>query len=94
MDLRERIHNLLRLMGFPDAEVTVENEHHKISIIVDDELVRANIATILPAAEHLINLMAHRDNHPTHVVDVSYYRRERERLIVELAKAAEESGDY
>jgi len=35
-----------------------------------------------------VNLMVHRENLPAHVVDINYYRRERERLIVELAKAA------
>ncbi len=87
-ELREKIQNLLALMGFPEAEVTVEDEHRKVSVMVDDELIRANVATILPAIEHLVGLFAHRENLPAHVLDINYYRRERERLIVELAKAA------
>ena len=75
-------------MGFGGAEVKLEDEHHKVVVMVDDELIRANVATILPAIEHLVNLMAHREGLPAHVVDINYYRRERERLIVELAKAA------
>ncbi len=88
MELREKIQNLLKLMGFSGAEITVEDEHHKVLAIIDDELIRANIATVLPAVEHLVNLMVHREGLPTYVVDINYYRRERERLIVELAKAA------
>jgi predicted RNA-binding protein Jag len=88
MELREKIQNLFGLMGFPGAEITVEDEHHRVSAIIDDELIRANIASVLPAVEHLVNLMIHREDLPTHVVDINYYRRERERLIVELAKAA------
>ncbi len=88
MELKEKIQKLIELMGFGGAEVKIEDEHHKALVIVDDELIRANVATILPALEHLVNLMAHRDNLPAYVVDVNYYRRERERLIVELAKAA------
>jgi len=75
-------------MGFPEAEITIQDEHHKVLAIVDDELIRSNVATVLPAIEHLVNLMVHRDNLPAYVLDLNYYRRERERLIVELAKAA------
>ncbi len=75
-------------MGFPSAEVSIENEHHKVTIMADDEVIRSNLAAILPAVEHLVNLMAHHEDLPAHVVDINYYRRERERLIVELAKAA------
>jgi spoIIIJ-associated protein len=88
MELREKIQNLFKLMGFPGVEIAIEDEHHKISAVIDDELIRANIAAILPAVEHLVNLMVHRESLPTHIVDINYYRRERERLIVELAKAA------
>lgn len=88
MELKENIEKLLGLMGFGDVEVTIENEHRKVSVMVDDELIRSNVAVVLPALEHLVNLMTHRDNLPAYVVDINYYRRERERLIVELAKAA------
>jgi spoIIIJ-associated protein len=88
MNLREKVQNLLELMGFSRAEVTVDDEHRKILIIVDDELIRANMAVVLPAIEHLVNLMIHKENLPIYIVDINYYRRERERLIVELAKAA------
>jgi predicted RNA-binding protein Jag len=88
MELRENVQKLFGLMGFGGAEVTIEGEHRKVLVMVDDELIRANVATILPAVEHLVNLMVHRESLPAHVVDINYYRRERERLIVELAKAA------
>jgi len=88
MELKEKVQNFFKLMGFPEAEITIQDEHHKVLAIVDDELIRSNISTVLPAIEHLINLMVHRDNLPAYVVDLNYYRRERERLIIELAKAA------
>ena len=88
MELKESAQNLFKTMGFPEAEVSVEDDHRKILVIIDDELIRSNIGTVLPAAEHLINLMIHKENLPAYVLDINYYRRERERLIVELAKAA------
>ena len=88
MEFREKIAELTALLGFPDAQVSIEDEHHKVLIMADNEVIRSNVAAILPAMEHIVNLMAHRDNLPAFVVDINYYRRERERLIVELAKAA------
>lgn len=79
---------MFELMGISGAEITVDDEHRKVLAIIDDELVRANMAVILPAVEHLVNLMIHKEDMPVYVVDINYYRRERERLIVELAKAA------
>ncbi len=74
-------------MGFPEHQITTDEEHRKIVVVVDDELFRAQLPSLLPALEHLINLMLRRENLPSFVVDINYYRRERERLIVELAKA-------
>ncbi|TSA44586.1 hypothetical protein D4R51_03480 [bacterium] len=88
MELTEKIKELFKLAGFPEAEVTVEDEHRKVLVMVDDELIRSNLSVILPAVEYLVNLMTRRENIPSYVLDINYYRRERERLIVELAKAA------
>jgi spoIIIJ-associated protein len=88
MDLKEQIQSLISKMGFPEAQVAIDDEHHKVSVVIDDENVRAQLPTILPALEHLINLILRKTKLPAYVVDLNYYRRERERLIVELAKAA------
>lgn len=87
MNIESHIRTLLELMGFPDAQVTVDEEHRKVVVVVDDEFFRSQLPTSLPALEHLINLMLRREKLPSFVVDINYYRRERERLIIELAKA-------
>ncbi len=87
MNITAHIQKLLELMGFPEHQVSVDEEHRKVLVVVDDELFRSQLPTALPAFEHLINLMLRRENLPSFVVDVNYYRRERERLIIELAKA-------
>ncbi len=88
MDLKEQIQSLISKMGFPEAQVAIDDEHHKVSIVIDDENVRTQLPTVLPALEHLVNLILRKTKLPAYVVDLNYYRRERERLIVELAKAA------
>ncbi len=87
MNIETQVRRLLELMGFSEHQVSVDEEHRKLLVVVDDELFRSQLPASLPAFEHLINLMLRRENLPSFVVDVNYYRRERERLIVELAKA-------
>lgn len=86
--MTDSIKKILAYMGFHDAEVFVDEEHRRISLVIDDETVRTNSALLLPAFEHLFNLFLRKENKPSFIVDLNYYRRERERLIVELARAA------
>ncbi len=82
----EKTRNLLRLMGFEPIRLELDEEHSKISIIVHDEVLGPRIATVLPALEHVLNLMLR--GQKAVIVDLNYYRKERERLITELARAA------
>ncbi len=83
-----KLNTVLSLMGFGDARVTLDGEHRKVSIVIDDESIQPHVSAMLSAFDHLLNLMLRRDNQPTCIVDLNFYRRERERLIVELARAA------
>jgi len=87
--IEEKIKKLLSLMGFEGARVQVDTEYRKISIFIDDKVInKDNIAQFLSALEQVINLMLKREGFESYVVDVNYYRKERERLILELARAA------
>ena len=82
----EKTKNMLELMGFRKTRVDFDEEHSKISIFIDDEIIEPRVATTLPAIEHILNLMCRGEK--ALVVDLNYYRKERERLIAELARAA------
>lgn len=84
----QKIQTILKLMGFEDARVELDEEHHKISLFIDDEAIQSKIATVLPALEHILNLILRGENEAAYVVDLNYYRKERERLITELARAS------
>lgn len=75
-------------MGFPEARIAVDDQYRKISVVIDDELIQANIERVVPALEHIVGLLLRKADQPPHVVDVNFYRKERERLIVKLARAA------
>lgn len=90
-NLSEKIENMLRQMGFKESDIRVkmDEEHKKVSLFIDDESVRGdNTPQILSAFNHLINQMLKKENQPHHVIDLNYYRKERERLITKLARAA------
>lgn len=87
-NLEEKINKLLSFLGFSNSRIQIDNEHRKISIFVEEGLTQAQIPSVLQALDHLINLFLKREKQPSYVVDLNYYRKERERLILELARAA------
>lgn len=84
----QQLKNLLDLMGFNDAKIITDQEHRKISLIIEDENIRRQTPAILSALDCLINLIARQNGEEGVVIDLNYYRKERERLIIELARAA------
>ena len=74
-------------IGFPNAEVSLDEERKKVVILIENKFIEDNIITILPAFDHIINTILKKKGLIPHVIDINYYRRERERIIVELAKA-------
>jgi len=86
-----KIKKAIELMGFDEenVKVTVDEEHRKVTLLIDDEAVRGEIApTVLGAFNHLFNQILRKDGKLSHAFDLNYYRKERERLIAELARAA------
>ncbi len=81
------IKEVLKKMGFADAEITGDETHRRISIVVADKLVEEGAAPFLQAIDHISNLILKKAGLPLFVVDVNFYRKERERLIAELARA-------
>ena len=84
----ETLQTIVALVGFREATVTVDEEHRKISVVIDDEVAHANLSSLIASFDHLFNLVLRKAELPTFVVDVNFYRKERERLIGELARAA------
>lgn len=79
---------ILSFMELQDAEVTIDDEHRKVSFVIDDEVVRTQSSILISAFDHIVNLLAKKEGKPSYIVDLNYYRKERERLITELARAA------
>jgi len=87
MNIKQFVKDLFVKAGFESVEVSVDENNHKISLVIDDEVFRSHIPEILQPTEYLLNLIFKKENQPPYVIDLNYYRKERERIIVELAKA-------
>jgi len=86
-DIKQFVKDLFTQAGFDLVEVTVDENNRKISLVVDDEIFRLHIPEILQSTEYLLNLILKKENQLPYIVDMNYYRKERERIIIELAKA-------
>lgn len=88
-EIYARITKLVELMGFNDFRVEPDAGFRKISITINDVIVRdKHLPTLVLNLDRIVRLMTKQVNHEPIVVDVNNYRREREDLIVKLAKAA------
>ncbi len=87
--LPEKIKKIIALLGLKGATVEVDEATHKVSILADEEewFIKL-IPELVKDTKHLISIIARKHNQETYFVDINNYRKERERLIVELAKAA------
>lgn len=88
--IQEKIKTMLELMKIGDYRIEAGQEENRIAIYIYDESVvnKANTPHILESINHLAQLFNKKSDHPPIFIDINNYRRERERIITELARAA------
>jgi len=86
---QETLKKLIELIGFDDYTLDVDPEHRHARIFIhnDPNLVRENLPVIVESLNHLVQLIARQHDQSPLYIDVNNYRKERENLIVELARA-------
>lgn len=86
----EKTKKILELIGYYGFEISSDESSRRISILIPDSAgLQKDLPKFLPALERVINLMAKKEGRDELImIDINNYRRERERLITELAKAA------
>lgn len=86
----ELIKKLVEAMGFRDYKLEIDEEHKHGSVhLYDGEaLVKENLPGMVESFNHLFQLIAQRNNKEPIYLDINNYRKEREKLITELARAA------
>ncbi len=88
-NLKEQLVRLVELMGFTKFRVETGPDAKVFSVTIDDDALTAErLPDLVSNINRIVRLIAKRGNIYPVVVDINNYRRERERLILELAKAA------
>ena len=88
-NLKEQISKLIELMGFGAFHIEVDPETKLFSVIIEDAAITATrLPTLVLNINRVARLIAKRHGVYPVVIDINNYRRERERLILELARAA------
>lgn len=86
--LKQTIEQILKATGL-DFSVDADVEGKRISIFIHDEgIVERFLPELMRDFDHLVRLMSKKMQLDRVVVDVNNYKKERERIITELAKAA------
>ncbi|MDO8430009.1 MAG: R3H domain-containing nucleic acid-binding protein [bacterium] len=86
--LKQKIEEVLVASGI-DFSVEADNETQRINIFIQDqELVEKFLPSLVKDLEHIVKLIAKNLKIDKVNIDVNNYKREREHIIVELAKAA------
>ena len=84
------IKKTLYLIGFKDyrLEVKIDERRGSVFIYEDQEMVKENLPAIVEAMNHLLQMVAKKNQTEAIFLDINNYRHDRERLIAELARAA------
>ena len=88
-NLKEQITKLVELMGFSDFQVEADSDAKLFFVSIEDNVITpARLPMLVLNINRIVRLIAKRYGVYPIVVDINNYRRERERLIMELARAA------
>lgn len=89
LSLNDTIKALIEKMGFRDFSVSYDEEKRRFSILIEDgKFLEKNLQGFIADLNYLVKLITKKYDWEPVILDVNNYRRQREELIVELAKAA------
>lgn len=84
------IKNIVNGMGFTDYRLEVAEDGNRNSLFIyeNENMVRENLPNIVESLNHVLQMIAKKNDTRMIFLDVNNYRQERETLIAELARAA------
>ncbi len=86
---KEKIKEILDQVGFDDLKVEAIQEENRISISIKDKSISpGRIPELVESLTHLARQIARKEDGDHVLVDVNDYRKDRESLIVKLARVA------
>ncbi len=84
------VKKIVELVGFTDyrLEIMPEEKRGTLFIYEDQNMVRDQLPVIVEAMNHILQMVAKQREVEAIFLDINNYRRDRENLITELARAA------
>lgn len=87
--MKTTIQKIIELAGFNDYSIDLDQENRKLTIFINEgEWFKEWIPRLVNDFSHLVKILASKLNTETVFIDVNNYRKERENIITDLAKAA------
>ncbi len=89
-EIKNKLNKIVEMMGFRDFSISYDEEGRRFSIFINQNEVSENMVVSLTTnLDYLIKLIAEKSGIQESVfIDVNNYRKEREKIIIELARAA------
>ena len=89
LSLNDTIKELIGKMGFRDYSVSYDEEARRFSILIEDgKFLEKNLQGFIADLNYVVKLITKKFEWDPVVLDVNNYRKQREDLIIEIAKAA------
>lgn len=90
IDWNSKIKEILERIGFRDFRIDIDTEHRHANIFVYDQpnLSKDQLPWVVESFNHILPLIAQRAGEDIFFCDINNYRKERENLLIELARAA------
>lgn len=80
---------IVAFMGLREATVEVDEATRRINILAnEDEWFKKFVPDLVRDLKHLVSVMSRKEGEEHYFVDINNYKKEREKLIADLAKAA------
>jgi len=88
-ELHAKIQTMVNLMGFNDFRIDADDNSRRVAVVINDNVVaKEDLPAFVLNLERIARLMAKKLDYPPVVIDVNHYKKEREGLITQLARAA------
>ncbi|HUC01412.1 MAG TPA: R3H domain-containing nucleic acid-binding protein [Candidatus Paceibacterota bacterium] len=84
------IKEALERIGFTDYRLEMKLDERRGSLFIyeNQEMIKENLPAIVDAMNHILQMVAKKNQTEAIFLDINNYRHDRERLIAELARAA------
>ncbi len=83
------IKQIIELIGFSDFSVSYDSDSGRFSVFINDDTIsEGNLPATINSFDILFKLIAQKNNISLIFIDINNYRKKRENLILELARAA------